>query len=139
MQLCWIFWKRFAWLHHCADLRKVYEGELHVLEFEDDCAIVFMQRGQNAAVFFIGYLFTGGYRLFHSMASAAVRPLVKTSDMGLAYSMVETGNALAMILAPLAAGFLYHAKLETVNTASLIALVVTVAFTVGWCLKSARR
>ena len=100
---------------------------------------VFMWRGQNVAVFFIGYLFTGGYRLFHSMASAAVRPLVKTSDIGLAYSLVETGNALAMILAPLAAGFLYHDKPETVYTTSLIALVVTVALTVGWCLKSARR
>ena len=100
---------------------------------------IFMWRGQNAAVFYIGYLFVGGYRLYHSMAAAAVRPLVKTSDMGLAYGLVEMGNALAVILAPLVAGFFYHDKPETVYTVSLIALVVTIALTVGWCFKSARR
>jgi MFS family permease len=67
-----------------------------------------MWRGQNAAVFYIGYLFVGGSPLYRSMAAAAVRPLVRTSDMGLAYGLLEMGNALAAILAPLVAGFLYH-------------------------------
>ncbi len=55
---------------------------------------LFLWRGQNAAVFYIGYLFVGGYPLYRSMAAAAVRPLVKTRDIGLAYGLVEMGNAL---------------------------------------------
>ncbi len=64
-----------------------------------------MWHGQSAVVFYVGYLFLGGYRLYRSMAMAAVQPLVKTSDLGLAYGLVDTGNALAVILAPLVAGF----------------------------------
>ncbi|HEX9019581.1 MAG TPA: MFS transporter [Anaerolineaceae bacterium] len=100
---------------------------------------LFMWRGQNAAVFYIGYLFASGYRLFHSMAAAAVHPLVKTSNIGLAYGLVELGNALAVILAPLVAGFLYHAQPESVFTISMAALVVMITLTVGWGYQGARR
>lgn len=100
---------------------------------------LFMWRGQTAAVFFIGYLFVGGSPLYRSMAAAAVRPLVRTSNIGLAYGLVEMVNALAVILAPLLAGFLYHSQAESVYTISLIALVVTITLTVGWCYISARR
>lgn len=91
-----------------------------------------MWRGQSAAVFYFGYLFVGGYRLYRSMAAAAVRPLVKTSDIGLAFGLVELCNALAVILAPLAAGFLYRFQPETVYTTGLIALGVMITLTVGW-------
>ena len=100
---------------------------------------IFMWRGQNAAVFYIGYLFVSGYRLYHSMAAVAIRPLVRTRDIGLAYGLVETGNALAVILAPLVAGFLYHDKPETVYIVSLIALIVTITLTVVWWFWSARQ
>jgi MFS family permease len=69
---------------------------------------LFIWRGQTTAVFYIGYLFIGGTPLYRSMAAVAVRTLVRTRNMGLAYGLVETGNALAVILAPLVAGFLYH-------------------------------
>ena len=97
-----------------------------------------MWRGQTAAVFYIGYLFVGGSPLYRSMAAATVRTLVRTKDLGLAYGLVETGNALAVILAPLVAGFLYHFQPESVFTTSLIALVVMITLTVGWWYKSAR-
>jgi predicted MFS family arabinose efflux permease len=97
-----------------------------------------MWRGQTAAVFYIGYLFVGGSPLYRSMAAATVRTLVRTKDLGLAYGLVETGNALAVILAPLVAGFLYHSQPESVFTTSLIALVVMITLTVGWWYKSAR-
>ena len=100
---------------------------------------IFMWRGQTVAVFYIGYLFASGYRLYHSMAAVAVRPLVRTRDIGLAYGLVELGNALAVILAPLVAGFLYHDRPETVYTVSLIALIVTIASTVAWWFWSARQ
>jgi len=87
---------------------------------------LFMWRGQSLAVFYSGYLFTGGYRLYRAMALAVTRPLVRAGDVGLAYGLVETGNALAMILAPLAAGFLYKTKPESVYTVSLAALAITI-------------
>jgi MFS family permease len=96
----------------------------------------FMWRGQSAAVFYSGYLFVGGYPLYRAMAATAVRPLVKTSNIGLAYGLVEMGNALAVILAPLAAGFLYRSQAESVYTASLIVLVVMIALTLGWGLSA---
>ena len=85
-----------------------------------------MWRGQSVAVFYTGYLFIGGYRLYHSMAVAAARPLVRASDVGLAYSLIETGNALAVILAPLAAGYLYNNRPETVYIVSLVVLAITI-------------
>jgi MFS family permease len=91
-----------------------------------------MWYGQSAVVFYAGYLFLGGYRLYRSMAMAAVQPLVKISDLGLAYGLVDTGNALAVILAPLVAGFLYDYKPESVYSVSLIALVVTITITAYW-------
>jgi MFS family permease len=87
---------------------------------------LFMWRGQSVAVFYSAYLFVGGYRLYRSMALAVARPLVKAGDVGLAYGLVETGNALAIILAPLAAGFLYNYKPEAVYTVSLVALAITI-------------
>ncbi len=89
----------------------------------------FIWRGESVSVFYCGYLFIGGYRLYRSMAMAVARPMVMTSHVGLAYGLVETGNALAVILAPLAAGFLYDHKPVSVYTVSLILLGITIAST----------
>ncbi len=85
-----------------------------------------MWRGQSAIAYFVGYFFVGGYQLYHSMALAFSRSLVKAGDTGLAYGLIETGNALAVVVAPLAAGFLYNYRPEAVYIASLVALAVTV-------------
>ena len=85
-----------------------------------------MWRGQGAIAYFVGYFFVGGYQLYHSMAMAFSRSLVKVGDTGLAYGLVETGNALAVVVAPLAAGFLYNFRPEAVYIASLGALAITV-------------
>jgi len=66
------------------------------------------------------------------MAVAAVQPLVKASAIGLAYGLVETANALAVILAPLVAGFLYNYMPEVVYTVSLISLLIAMLLTIGW-------
>jgi hypothetical protein len=70
--------------------------------------------------------FAGGYRLYRSMVLAFARPLVKTADIGLAFGLVETGNALAIILTPLAAGFLYNSQPESVYIVSLVGLGITI-------------
>jgi predicted MFS family arabinose efflux permease len=66
------------------------------------------------------------YSWDRSMALAFSRSLVKAGDTGLAYGLVETGNALAVVVAPLAAGFLYSYRPEAVYIASLGALAITV-------------
>jgi hypothetical protein len=85
-----------------------------------------MWQGQSATAYFVGYFFVGGYQLYRSMAMAFSRSLVKLGDTGLAYGLVETGNALAVVVAPLAAGFLYNYRPEAVYIASLGAIAVTV-------------
>jgi hypothetical protein len=85
-----------------------------------------MWRGQSTLAFFVGYFFVGGSQLYRSMALAFSRSLVKVGDTGLAYGLVETGNALAVVVAPLAAGYLYAYRPEAVYIASLGALALTV-------------
>ena len=85
-----------------------------------------MWQGQSAMAYYVGYFFVGGYQLYRSMALAFSRSFVKVGDTGLAYGLVETGNALAVIVAPLAAGFLYNYRPEAVYIASLGALAITV-------------
>jgi MFS family permease len=85
-----------------------------------------MWQGQRVMAYFAGYFFVGGYQLYRSMALAFSRSLVKVGDTGLAYGLVETGNALAVVVAPLAAGFLYNYRPEAVYIASLGALAITV-------------
>jgi MFS family permease len=85
-----------------------------------------MWRGQSVMAYFAGHFFIGGFQLYRSMALAFSRSLVKVGDTGLAYGLVETGNALAVVVAPLAAGFLYNYRPEAVYIASLGALVITI-------------
>jgi MFS family permease len=85
-----------------------------------------MWQGQSVIAYFVGYFFVSGYHLYRSMALAFSRSLVKAGDTGLAYGLVETGNALAVVVAPLAAGFLYNYRPEAVYIASLGALAITV-------------
>jgi hypothetical protein len=86
---------------------------------------VFMWRGQGLPAFIAGYALVGGYRLYRVMALAYSRSLVHEGNVGLAYGLVDTGNALAMIVAPLLAGVLYDFQPAAVYTVSLGALVVT--------------
>jgi MFS family permease len=85
-----------------------------------------MWQGQSVMAYFAGYFFVGGFQLYRTMALAFSRSLVKVGDTGLAYGLVETGNALAVVVAPLAAGFLYNYRPEAVYIASLGALAITI-------------
>ena len=58
--------------------------------------------------FGFGYFFIGGYRLCRSMVLAIARTLVHPRQTGLAYGMVETMNAIAIVVAPVLAGILYR-------------------------------
>jgi MFS family permease len=59
------------------------------------------------AWFGFGYFFIGGYRLCRAMVLAIAREFIHPRQTGLAYGMVETMNAVAVIIAPALAGYLY--------------------------------
>jgi MFS family permease len=61
------------------------------------------------------------------MALAYARTLVKARETGLAYGLVETGNATAVILAPLVAGWLYTSNPSSVYMVSLVVLGLVIA------------
>lgn len=83
-----------------------------------------MWRGQSFPSFLLGYFLLGGYRLARSMALAYSRSLVKPNEVGFAFGLVETGNAISVILAPIAAGFLYANNPASVYPVSLIIIGV---------------
>ncbi len=64
-------------------------------------------RGNSMYWYGLGYFLLGGYRTGRMMIFAQVSHLIHQAQMGLAYGMTETINALAIILAPLLAGWLY--------------------------------
>ena len=64
-------------------------------------------RGSGMGIFGLAYFLLGGYRAARSLASAHISSLVHEAQMGLAYGLSETVNALSLILAPPLAGYLY--------------------------------
>jgi len=73
----------------------------------------------------LGFLFLGGHRLGRAMAVALVQPLVREGEVGLAFGMVETLNALSMMAAPVLAGFLYDWNPVSIYPVSLLVLTLT--------------
>jgi MFS family permease len=80
-------------------------------------------QGTHPLLFFTGYFFVGGYRLFRSMTLAYTRSTVRSSEIGLAFGLVETVSAFSVILAPLAAGFLYQRSPQSIYIVSLAAIL----------------
>lgn len=59
------------------------------------------------AWYLLGFFMLGGYKTARNLGMAQVRELVPSDKMGLAFGFGETVGASAVILAPIAAGFLY--------------------------------
>ncbi len=76
--------------------------------------------------FGFGYFFIGGYRLCRSMVLAISRTLVNPRQTGLAYGMVETMNAIAVIIAPVIAGVLYKNNPLSIFSVSLVIISITI-------------
>jgi predicted MFS family arabinose efflux permease len=64
-------------------------------------------QGSSIPWYGLGYFLMGGYKTTRSLAVAQTRTLVHAANMGLAYGVTETIGALATIVAPLFAGYLY--------------------------------
>ena len=83
-------------------------------------------KGSGQAWYLLGYFLMGGFRAARMLAMAQVRVLIHPAQMGLAFGISETGFALALILSPLLAGFLYDRDPAAVYPASLALILVGV-------------
>lgn len=84
-----------------------------------------MWQGTSLPLFAMGYFFMSGYRLCRSMIMALARTLIHPSETGLAYGLLETANAVAVILAPLLAGLLYQRSPTLVYLVGLVLIGLT--------------
>lgn len=80
--------------------------------------------GENTLWFGVGYFFLGGYRLFRALILAEARTMVHPNQTGLLFGVIETANALAIILAPVLAGILYKNDPRMMYEIALIAILV---------------
>jgi len=81
--------------------------------------VLLIWRGSGMLYYLAGYLLLGAYQTSRSLAAAQGRALVEDHEMNIAYGLIETVSALAMILAPPLAGMLYAQNPTWVYTASL--------------------
>ena len=83
-------------------------------------------KGTGQPWYVLGYFLMGGYRAARMLAMAQVRLLIHQSQMGLAYGMSEAGNSLALILAPLLAGYMYDKDPASIYPLSLLLITIGV-------------
>ena len=86
--------------------------------------------GNSPLWFGLGYFFFGGYRLCRSMTLAYARPLTRPEQTGLLFGALETANAVAVIVAPVLAGFLYSQDPYLIYRYALIAVLVILALNI---------
>lgn len=84
--------------------------------------VIFLQ-GNNTILFGLGYVFVGGYRLCRVMVLSIGRTLIHPAETGLAYGLIETMNAITMIVAPILAGALYRYDPYSMYRVGLILLL----------------
>ena len=80
--------------------------------------------------FTLGYLLMGSQQTARSLAIAQGRVLVQATNMGMAYGMLETAAALANILAPVIAGYLYTLQPNLIYSTSLIFIAAAILLTI---------
>jgi MFS family permease len=91
---------------------------------------LFLWQGTGMLWFGLGHFFLGGFRLCRAMTVALVRPVVREREVGLAFGIVESLNSLAMVAAPILAGFLYQWNPISIFPLSLAVLFITITITV---------
>lgn len=90
--------------------------------------------------FSIAYFLLGSFRSARAMASAMVRSFVHTTNMGLAYGVTETMGAIASIIAPILAGYLYEQNPISMFSVStgLIMVSVIISFLIIYMLNKTK-
>ncbi len=78
----------------------------------------------------LGYLLMGSQPTARTLATAQGRILIQAANMGIGYGLLETVAALANILAPALAGFLYAQQPSMIYSTGLIFIVIAIFSTV---------
>ena len=88
--------------------------------------VLFIWHGGGFIWYGLGYLFLGGYRLCRVMNVALIQPVVREREVGLAFGMVESLSAMAFMIAPVLAGFLYDWRPVSIYPISLLVLILAI-------------
>lgn len=83
-------------------------------------------KGNHMLVFMAAYFLAGGYRLSRVMLIGLAQRMVHPRQLGLAFGLLETANASAVVLAPLLAGALYQAAPRNVYITALVLISVMI-------------
>jgi MFS family permease len=85
-----------------------------------------ISRGTGLPWFVTGFFMLGGFRTVRALAAAQTRELVRQSQIGLAYGLLETVGALALMLASPLAGLLFKQDPTLMYTISFGLILVSV-------------
>lgn len=110
-------------LSHLGSLTGFFISQVMLVGF----ALLFL-KGNNTILFGLGYVFIGGYRLCRVMVLSIGRSLIHPAETGLAYGLMETMNAVTLIIAPILAGALYRDDPYSIYRVGLILLVSVLVF-----------
>lgn len=99
---------------------------------------VLLWRGSSSFAYLLGYFFLGGFRTTRLLGLAQIRPLIRSVEMGMAYGLIETSGAIAMLLAAPLAGYLYDRNPVSVYfvSISLIAISLITSFVFAYNKRS---
>ena len=96
------------------------------------CSTLLIWRGAGLPFYALGYFLAGGFRLSWSLVNAQAEGLVKRSELGLTFGLVETTVGIVLISVPPIAGYLYNLTPELPYKVGLImigmSLLLTLAF-----------
>ncbi len=94
-------------------------------------AALVLWRGNSMPWFIVGYFFLSGYRVCRAMAMAYARPIVRASQTGLAFGMIETVNTISVVIAPPIAGYIYTRNPYWLFLVSAVAIAVVLPINLG--------
>ncbi|MBN2256989.1 MAG: MFS transporter, partial [Anaerolineaceae bacterium] len=105
-------------------------------------SMVLLWKGNHPFWYGAGYFLLGGYRLTRVMLVAFARSLIHAADVGRAFGYLETVNGIAIILAPVLAGYLYDINPEMLFSSSVFLvlgiLILNVFFMLSHWKKSSQ-
>ena len=93
-------------------------------------------QGTGMSWFFAAYFLMSGFRVVRPLISAQVRELIHGSQMGLAFGITETINALPNIIAPPIAGLLYANNPTLVYPVGLVLILIGLLLSIFFAPRS---
>jgi MFS family permease len=94
-------------------------------------------QGSSYPIYLLAYPLMGSYITARGLAIAQARSLLHASNMGTGYGVLETVMALAIVLGPPLAGYLYSIQPEWIYIASLALILAGLA--ANWWLSPVHR